>query len=118
MKRSAAILTAAVLLAAASAQADDKTVTLEQCAGNYGACVADCARDNPGTPGQPNPKMAACEGGCAGKRAVCEAEAGYEAAKPWVKEKYEKSKKFLQDLLRDHIDKPKEAPPKREGKTI
>ena len=46
--------------------------------------------------------------------------AGYEAAKPWVKEKYEKSKKYLQDLWREHMDdkEPAPEPKKGEGKAI
>ncbi|MCP5372001.1 MAG: hypothetical protein H6907_09745 [Hyphomicrobiales bacterium] len=113
-----ALLVSAIAGGAAAAEGDQ--ATLEQCAQNYGACMADCASAHPGEPGKPNAAMAACEGGCAGKRAVCEVEAGYDRAKPWVKEKYEKSKKYLQDLWREHMDdkEPAPEPKKGEGKAI
>ncbi|MCB2101701.1 MAG: hypothetical protein KDE22_12565 [Rhodobacterales bacterium] len=89
----------ALLLAAAQPAAAADTVTLQDCAQAYGACVNECARNNPSDGKNPNPAAAGCETLCAGKRAACETEAGYDAAKPWVKEKYGQTVDFFKGLL-------------------
>lgn len=100
------VLAAAILVAAQSAQAAE-TPTLESCATAYGACVDTC-----GATQESEAARAGCVARCAAQRATCEAEAGYEQAKPWVREQMDK----LEDFLRGFRDGPApEAPETKSG---
>lgn len=83
-----------------SAPAGAESPTLESCARAYGACVESCA-----TRHDSESARAGCATRCAASRAQCEAEAGYEQAKPWLREQIDK----LEDFLRGFRDAPEET---------
>lgn len=94
---------AVALMLALPAQGAEQS--LESCARAYGACVDAC------TSGQESEAArAGCVTRCAGRRATCEAEAGYAQAKPWVQEQIDK----MEDFLRGFREGPEsEAPAPR-----
>ncbi len=112
--RSLAVLFLALAMAA-PAGAEEKaaagTKTSAQCAADYSLCDAECVAKH----ADDTAKRAACTTACSGTYLACDTKAGYEAAKPWVKDKMEKTKKFLDDLNKDGAAKP--APQGSDAKT-
>jgi hypothetical protein len=94
------------LMIAAPASAEEKaaaeTKTAAECAADFSLCNAECAAKH----ADDTAKRAACTTACSGTYLACDAKAAYEAAKPWVKDKMEKTKKFLDDLDKDDAAKP------------
>jgi hypothetical protein len=102
--RAMVVLLAALLTAApagAEEKAADEMKTSAQCAAGFSLCNADCAAKHAGD----TARRAACTTACSGTYLACDAKAAYEAAKPWVKDKIEKTRKFLDDLDRDDAAK-------------
>ncbi len=85
-----------------SASAGAESPTLESCARAYGTCVDSCAERH-----ETESARAGCTARCAASRAKCEAEAGYEQAKPWLRDQVDK----LEDFLRGFREGPEDAPP-------
>ncbi|KJS38823.1 MAG: hypothetical protein VR70_09255 [Rhodospirillaceae bacterium BRH_c57] len=91
-----------------SASAGAESPTLETCARAYGTCVDTCTERHDSESAQ-----AGCTTRCAASRAKCEAEAGYEQAKPWLRDQIDK----LEDFLRGFRDDPEAtAPAERESR--
>lgn len=76
---------------------------LEQCEARFDACVTACEKKNLDS----SAGLAGCQARCAANRAACEAQAGYEQAKPWVQEQFER----MEDFFEGFRDGPQDAPP-------
>lgn len=74
--------------------------SMDSCARDYESCVDACAQRH-----QDDAARAGCIARCASGRVSCEAEAGYEQAKPWLREQFQK----LEDFLRGFRDGPPPA---------
>ncbi|GAA0567802.1 hypothetical protein [Caenispirillum bisanense] len=95
MPRSLSVLPAVLALAlvvvqAASAQAADEQAAAA-CGQTFDACVARCERSY----ADDAAASAGCQASCAADRAVCEAKAGYDSAKPWVADQFRKMQRFF-----------------------
>ena len=109
MRLSSALLAILLLGAPAAMATEDPSAqspakTSEQCKADFDKCEADCIVKH----GDDETKRAACIPVCTGRYAACDAKAAYEKARPWLEEKARKTKKFLEDLMKD---KPAETPP-------
>lgn len=103
----AALLAIAVPAAASGEEAETEAApTLEMCAESFDQCIARCAARNPDSAAA----QAGCEARCTTDRATCEAKAGYEEAKPWVREQMQK----LRDFFRGFGEGPEGTPPPTE----
>lgn len=101
-----AVLAPALILSAGGAvpmaQAQE-VPALEQCEARFDACVTACEKKNLDS----SAGLAGCQARCAANRAACEAQAGYEQAKPWVQEQFER----MEDFFEGFRDGPQDAPP-------
>lgn len=76
--------------AAAAQQADEEALLV--CGEAFDACQARCGAAYP----EDRAAEAGCQAACAADRAVCEAKAGYEQAKPWVADQFRKMQRFFE----------------------
>lgn len=95
MPRRLPLLAAACLLqlglAVQPASAQDEEA-LAACGTVFDQCMARCETSYP----DDEAAEAGCKAACAADRAVCEAKAGYEAAKPWVEEQFRSMQRFFE----------------------
>ncbi|MBF0093443.1 MAG: hypothetical protein HQL33_07705 [Alphaproteobacteria bacterium] len=104
--RKALLLLFPLLLAAGEVSAS--------CAGTQDRCAAECNGRLP----EDDPARVGCVARCAADRAACEAEAGYEAAKPWLDRRVEEMKRLYEGFKGDGgvPPPPKKTPPPSPGK--
>lgn len=103
----AAVLAALIAVSAAGAAAANEK-TAQQCARAFDACLKECDDKF----GADTAKRAACVPGCSAKYAACDAGVAYEEVKPWLEEQLEKSKKVIDEFMKDlKKDKPEPTPP-------
>ncbi len=102
--RSAALALVLAVAAVGTAVADEKTS--KNCARAFDACLKECDAKF----GVDTAKRAACVPGCSAKYAACDAGVAYEEVKPWLEEQLEKSKKIIDDFMKD-LKKDKPEPP-------
>ncbi|WP_404379749.1 hypothetical protein [Caenispirillum salinarum] len=102
-----AIAVAVLSLAAAPVAAAEDPEALAACATDFDRCTARCElsyRDDAAA-------KAGCQAACAADRAVCEAKAGYEAAKPWVAEQFRNMQRFFEGFSEKGGQAPQIPPP-------
>jgi hypothetical protein len=87
-------LAAAMLLSGLASAQEAKTSA--QCGEEFDQCIAACNTDH----ADDAANRAACVPGCSGRYAACDASVAYEHVKPWVEEQAEKTRKFLDELLK------------------
>lgn len=100
------LLIAAILAFGLSGPAlaqDEEGPTLDQCAADFDSCMESCSEANADS----SAGLAGCQARCAANRAACEAQAGYEEAKPWVQEQFERMEEFFNGFR----DGPGDTPP-------
>ncbi|EKV32875.1 hypothetical protein C882_1713 [Caenispirillum salinarum AK4] len=86
------IAVAVLFLLAAPVGAAEDPEALAACGTEFDRCTARCElsyREDAAA-------RAGCQAACAADRAVCEAKAGYEAAKPWVAEQFRNMQRFFE----------------------
>ena len=72
-------------------------MTAQQCRAGQETCRTDCQAKHEGD----EAKSAACLSVCSARYAACDAKAAYDRARPWLEETARKTRKFLEDLLKD-----------------
>lgn len=85
-----AVIALTVAVHAAPAQAADEQAAAA-CGQAFDACVSRCERSY----ADDAAASAGCQASCAADRAVCEAKAGYDSAKPWVADQFRKMQRFF-----------------------
>lgn len=92
MRRRAFVIVAVLMLSALPAQAAEDAEALAMCGSEFDGCTARCELSYR----EDEAAKAGCIAACAADRAVCEAKAGYEAAKPWVAEQFRSMQRFFE----------------------
>lgn len=101
------IAIAALVLAAAPAGAAEDPEALAACGTTFDRCTARCEMSYR----EDEAAKAGCQAACAADRAVCEAKAGYEAAKPWVAEQFRNMQRFFEGFSEKGGRAPEPSPP-------
>ncbi|MCA1940144.1 MAG: hypothetical protein LDL26_04040 [Caenispirillum bisanense] len=99
----AALILGVVQMAAAAQAADEEALAV--CGESFDACSLRCEQSYPDDAAA----SAGCQAACAADRAVCEAKAGYEQAKPWVADQFRKMQRFFEGFSEQGRD-PEPAP--------
>jgi len=107
-----AVACAAVIGVPAAAEEKQPPVSAENCRLEHETCRADCERKH----FNDEAKRAACLSVCSARYAACDAKAAYDKARPWLEDTARKTKKFLEDLLKDMPVPGKDAPPPKPKK--
>lgn len=100
-------MTALVAAPAAAPAAEEKPLTGPECKQQFEACESDCNSKHP----DDEIKRGACLPVCSARYAACDARAAYERAKPWLEDKAEKTKEYLEDLMKDPPEEKRTPPP-------
>lgn len=107
LKRSLTACAVALMLGLSGTGMDARAETALSCSGEQAKCDASCAARYTSDAGK-----AGCQARCASARAACDAGAGYDQAKPWVKKKVQSVGDFFQGLTEGgDSGTPSEPPP-------
>lgn len=107
LKRSLTVCAVGLMFGLAGAGAEARAETALSCSAAQVKCDASCAARYTSEAGK-----VGCQARCASERGACDAAAGYDQAKPWMKKKVQSVGDFFDGLTSGgDSDAPSEPPP-------